>query len=187
MSHNLINLLPVDRLRAFRRTYFVRLAVVSVSLAAVAILIHTVLLVPTYLLIGAEQGTREREAARLAEAVASSEGRSAAQKLASLDADASYLLGLSGSPKASAEVRAVLAAPHAGISLDGLAYAPPTGDAGNGKMTVRGVAATREALRAYAEALRAVGGIAAVDLPIGAYAKESAIDFTITLTGSFNP
>ncbi len=54
-------------------------------------------------------------------------------------------------------------------------------------MTVSGMAATRDALRQYATALGGLPYVSKADLPISAYAKDSDITFTITLTGTLTP
>lgn len=187
MSRNLVNLLPGSRIRAFRRGYFFRLATVALGLLAVVIVIHTVLLLPSFLYLGAEQSSREEELARLANELSVSAGDAANQELAAFTQDAAHLSRLRTLPTASGTLRAVLAAPRAGIALTGITYAPPSGDAANGKVTLSGMAGSRESLRAYERALREVAGVDAVELPIGAYAKVSEIDFTVTLTGDFMP
>ncbi len=49
------------------------------------------------------------------------------------------------------------------------------------------MAQTRDALRGYVEALNQLPYVSKADLPISAYAKESAIPFMVTLTGSLQP
>lgn len=187
MSRNLINLLPASRIRTFRRRYFFRLATVGLALFAGVIVIHTVLLLPSFLYIEAEQSAREEELSRLSTELSASLGDAATHELEAFSADAAHLMRLRSLPTASATLRAVLGTPHAGITISGITYAPPKGDAANGKVTLAGMAGSRESLRAYERALREVPGVDSVELPIGAYAKVSDIDFTVTLTGDFKP
>lgn len=187
MSRNLVNLLPPERIRAFRRAYFYRLVTTSLVLLAAVIGIHAILLTPSTILLRSEQEVLEREAARLESELVAGQAESANQELAVLQGEAQYLSRLSALPFASRAVRETLEIPRAGIRITGIAYVPPAGESASGKMTLTGVAFNRSSLQQYEEALSAMPGITAVDLPIGAYAKESNIDFTLTLSGTFKP
>src|SRR5262249_11864932 len=106
--------------------------------------------------------------------------------LASITSTATYLSRLATTSPATAALRGVLAVPRPGITLSGFTYQPRI-HAADGTMNLTGTASTRETLRAYTDALGQLPYIADVNLPIGAYAKESNIPFTIVLTGSLTP
>ena len=167
-----------------RQIYFLRLAVVSIALLASIVLIHSVLLLPSYLYADSQVRDREAELALRSAKLAGSGEQEIDARVMKLSGDASYLAGLGAVPKASSAVSAVLSLPRAGIRLTGFSFAPE----GEGAvMMVSGIADTREALRRYEEALANEPYITSASLPISAYAKESAIDFTVTLTGPFLP
>ncbi len=185
MSRNLINLLPPSRIRAFRRAYFMRLGVVALVLVALLITLHAVMILPSYLYLGAELSARESEADRLGSELSTSGGEAANAELARLSAEASYLARLSTMPSASSVIREILAVPRAGVAVSGISYTPPVGTAANGKVILQGMATTRSSLQAYERALRNTNGIASIELPVGAYALDADIAFSMTLTGDF--
>lgn len=186
MYHELTNLLPSDRSRALRREYFARLGVVALSMLAILVVIHAVLLLPTYLSI---RDDAQYERARLAEletALASSEEQQVGSRLARLANDTAYLTAQAEAPSGSDAIRAVLLVPRAGISITNVSYtASPT--AGENRLVLMGVAETRDTLRRYYSALSSQPFVSKADLPISTYAKETDLVFTITLTGTLTP
>jgi hypothetical protein len=188
MPHELINLLPPERKRAFRRDYFYRLGTVALLLLSALVIIHGIMLLPTYLYLQAVEKTRAAELANLNEQLADAEQDGTSARLAALKADATHLSRLADTGTASAAVRMVLDVPRSGIAIQNISFTPPSATtAADGKMAISGTAATREALRAYSLALSSVPFISKVDLPISAYAKDIDIDFTVTLTGTLKP
>lgn len=186
MHSELTNLLPLERITANRREYFTRLATVVVSTLSCVVLASGVLLVPSYLFLHQEMQSREARISELNIQLAAAGGEAATKRLSVLSANAGYLARLASTPTATAAINAVLAVPHAGISLSSLTFTPPT-QGPSGRMTLTGVASTREALRSYALALDALPFVSSTDLPISVYAKESNIPFAITLTGTLQP
>ncbi len=184
MMPDLTNLLPVDRLRALRQIYFLRLCVVSLIVLAGVISIHGVLLMPSYLYLEGQVTDRTQTLAAIEEQLARSEEKEVRARIASLTADATYLARLAGQPKASATVSAITKLPRPGIQLTGFSFAPTEGGV---TMTVSGTATTREALRTYERVLSEQTYITSATVPISAYAKDTDIAFTITLTGPFLP
>ncbi len=183
----LTNLLPRSAKRALRRQYFVRLVTVALGLGVFVIAVHAALLVPTYLYAHAEAARQQAELDRIAESVSSAEEKEVKNRIASVQSDIEYLGRLSALPTASGAIHAILLVPHGGIRLSGFTYAGPDGTAAAAKMTVSGTASTRDALRQYVDSLSSLPYVSSADLPISAYAKDSAIPFTITLTGSLMP
>lgn len=186
MSIELTNLLPEFRKRSFRRQYFLRLGTAMLVALACLTLLHAVLLLPTYLYArgGVERGTAAL-AALNASADTASEAALTARKGA-LNATATSLSKLKDAPTASAALQAVLAVPRPGIALTGFTFTAPASSA-PARMQLTGVAASRDTLRQYAAALGVLPFVTNADLPISAYAKETDIDFTITLSGTLRP
>ena len=186
MSLDVINLLPPEKKRAFRRGYFLRLATVAVLLIAALVIVHAVLLLPSSIYLSVVREARERELAAIAESAAS-ETSATSIRLAKLKEDAVYLTRLGEAPAASAAVQSVLLVPRQGIRITSITFAPSTGNAADGVMTVSGIASTREALRSYNLALSNAPFVSKAELPISSYAAEADIQFTITLTGTLKP
>ncbi|HEY0010985.1 MAG TPA: hypothetical protein VGB97_03715 [Candidatus Paceibacterota bacterium] len=187
MSTELTNLLPKPRFAAFRKRYFLRLATVFLVALTVLIVLHALLLVPTYLFARGEAVRGRAEVAALNAAAETTEEQELASRTALLRNSVAAVVARQAVPEVTAALRAVLAVPRSGIALTGFNYTAPLNANTQGRLGVSGVASSRDALRAYAAALGALPFVSAADLPISAYAKESDIEFTITLTGTLKP
>ncbi len=186
MQPNLTNLLPENRLRALARGYVFRVVVVASVLLTLLGIVHALLLFPSYIYLHQKVRAHTAELADLnARAVATDQGAIEA-RIGAIEASAKQLTLGAKQPTASGAVRAVLAAPRAGIKITAVTYTPSPAK-GIHRMTLAGVASTRDTLRTYVQTLSALPFIKAAELPISAYAKETAIDFTITLSGTFTP
>lgn len=186
MQHELTNLLPRDRVRSLRQLYFLRLAVVAVLLLSIVAIAHAVFLFPTHLFLSGQVRDRTETLASLKASLEGSEEREVSERIASLTNDATYLAALGDMPQAATSIAAIINIGHVGVRLTGFSFDPGNADR-PAKMTVSGVADTRESLRSYEQSLLDASFIDTTDLPISAYAKERDIPFTVTLTGSFKP
>lgn len=184
MSSELTNLLPSERIHAFRRDYFLRLGTIAAYTIALTVLVHGLLLVPTYLFL---QNTVSLEKAHLAELTAnlatSREGEMQS-RLNAIKASSEQLLVLAQAPSSTAVIKTILGIAHPGVRITGFTFRV---NGNEGKLLLTGVAGTREALRTYHQSLSQLSFAKSADLPLSAYAKETDIPFTITLTGSFTP
>jgi hypothetical protein len=187
LHSELTNLLPRSSVRGLRRQYFVRLATVALGLGVVGLFVHSVLLFPSYLYTRSETKRLQAELDQLAASASSLEEKEINARIKSVQDDIAYLGRLDTQPAASAAVRALISVPRAGVTLSGFTYTAPTPASKEAQMTVTGTAATRDSLRLYVDSLKRLSFISKADLPISAYAKESQIPFTITLTGTFLP
>lgn len=185
MSRELTNLLPPEKRRAFTREYFLRLTTVGVLLLAIAALIGTALLVPSYLSFANQLSEKEADLERLTALLESAQEKEVGERLTRLADEAEHLRRLTASPSATGMVRSVLALPDEGIQTAHIALT--LSREGKHQMTVSGTAATRGALQRYEQALAALPFVEATDLPIGTYAKETDLEFIITLTGKETP
>lgn len=186
MITKLIRLLPPERLRAFRQQYFFRLGTVAALAFSALIVIHGILLAPTYFNLRESKANEQSRLNALTERLASSGDQEIIGRLAALDSETEHLAGIGASPSAVGTVRAILALPRGGVTLSGFSFTPPSGKT-SGQMKVAGTAVSRESLRRYQGTLAALPGVSGADLPISSYAKESDIPFTITLSGTFTP
>ena len=186
MLPELTNLLPPERARGLRQLYFFRLATVAMLVLSGTAIIHGVLLLPSFLY--AKQQVKEKETilASLTATLAGSEERQVSARVNKLTQDATYLARLKERPAASTAVAAFLEVPRTGVRMTGFTFTGPE-EGKEARMTVSGIAASRESLRRFEQALSAEPYVTSTDLPISAYAKESDIDFTITLSGTLLP
>lgn len=181
MRKALTNLLPEDRQRALRRDYFLRLTVVAIAFLIVLALAAAILLLPSYVFLSENFHTKESRLASIESVASSSDETALSAQLTALSDDAATLEALADAPSVSSLIRTVLAVSRPGIVLSGFAYAPRT-DTNPGTLAISGTAATRDALRNYQLALQGESFARAADLPVSAYAKDSDIAFTITIT-----
>ncbi len=187
MHPELTNLLPASFIRDLRHGYFLRVLTVGIFLAVFLVLVHGLLLIPSYLYASSRVASEQKDLDALTNSLQTSEEKEASTRIAALRTNVTYLSRLGTLPRASATVRSLLAVPRSGIRLGGFTFTAPATAADAGKMSLMGVATTRDSLRLYTLALQQLPFVASVDLPISAYAKESDIPFTITLTGSLLP
>lgn len=187
MSTELSNLLPEFRKRSFRRQYFLRLGTVVLVALGCLVLLHGVLLLPTYLYARNEVARGTAELAALNASADTAGEVVLTERKKTLSTTAESLARLQESPTASAALRAALAVPRPGVILTGFTFTAPTAPNAPARMQLTGTAASRDALRQYAAALGTLPFVSSADLPISAYAKETDIDFTIALSGTLRP
>ena len=181
MRDPLTNLLPEDRLRSLRRNYFLRLCATACVLATFLIAAYALLLLPTYMYLLNTASAKRARLANIESSLASSDEAELSARLDALSNDAATLVALGKAPSITGLMREILAVSRPGIALSGLAYTPANGKTPS-TLAVSGTAATRDALRQYQIALQAMPFVASADLPVSAYAQDSNIGFSITLT-----
>ncbi len=179
----LTNLLPSDRVRALSREYALRVITLLAATITVLVLIHAALLMPSYIYLSEEVQTRQEHLNDFSTMFGSSEERAYGERAAALETKAQILLQLAGLPDATPVLEQLLALPHAGVRITGFSVTPSL-EGGEAKLSVSGVAATRESLRRYYQSLAGLAFITSADLPLSVYASESDIPFTIALTGT---
>lgn len=184
MQTDLTNLLPSERKRAIARGYVMRLGTVAALVAAALVVLHGVGLAPTYVYLVQQIGVREEQLSAFVASTGTIEEQRMQARLSLLEENAQRLIALADRPTASASFQSVLATPRTGIRITGLTYAPGTSPDLR-KVTVKGMAANREVLRSYVQALDGLPAVDSAELPISAYAKERDIEFVLTLTGTF--
>lgn len=181
MHNDLTNLLPSERQKALRRDYFLRLGVVIVLFMTILTLASMILLLPTYVLLVESSQTKEKHLASIESAVSSTNGTALSARLAALSSSTAILSALAHAPLMSATIRSMLTIPRPGVTLSGFVYTPIKGTI-SGTLAVSGTAVTRDALRNYQLSLQSAPFALSASLPVSAYAKDSNITFTITMT-----
>ncbi len=182
MRNDLTNLLPHERRDALSRDYFLRLGVVVVLFATALTLMSMVLLLPTYVLLAKSAGVKKAHLVNIESVFSSADEAALSARLATLSSNAATLAAISDAPFVSAIIRAVLAISHPGITLSGFSYVPATEKSAGNALILSGFSATRGALRNYQLALQEAPFALSAVLPVSAYAKDSDIAFTITVT-----
>jgi len=181
MDNERTDLLPPERQQALSREYFLRIAVVASLLISVLTAIAALLLLPTYLFLAQNAETKNTHLASIEAILSTADERALSAHLAALSSDASALLALGENASVSAIMQSALTISRPGVTLSGFVYAPAAGKL-PGKLTITGVALTRDALRTYQLALQGAPFAIAADLPVSAYAKDADIGFTIIVT-----
>lgn len=181
MDNELTNLLPSERRAALSRNYFIRLGVVVVLIVTVLIVISMVLLVPTYVYLRDSASTKEAHLASIESVLSSTDEAGLSARINALTSNAATLSMLTQVRSPSMIIRSMLAISSPGIALTGFSYTPASGK-NTGMLVINGMAETRDALRSYQIALQGASFAHAADLPVSAYAKDSNIQFTITVT-----
>lgn len=181
MENELTNLLPPERQRLLAREYLIRLGVVTMVLVTILIFIAGLLLVPTFLFLTQSAGTKQARLTSIESVLSSADERTLSTHLAVLSNSAATLAVLGKSPSASSIVRVALAVSRPGVTLSGFTYTPAEGKS-PGTLVISGTAATRDALRNYQLALQGAPFATAANLPVSAYANDTNILFSITVT-----
>jgi hypothetical protein len=180
MDNELTNLLPPLELALFRRRYFMRLIVVGIVLLAFLLLAGAVFLFPVHQFLTGKIKDENELLQRTTGEAQTPEDIAFASRLTALAQNAERIKALAGGFSVTATLRSVLDTPREGVTLSAVSLMAP-GKA-PGQVTLTGVAKTREALRAYQLAFENEPSVAAANLPVSVYAKDSDIPFTLTLS-----
>ena len=172
------NLIPQFAKKKVTTEYWFRVVTAWFMLWGVALLIATVLLFPVYIFTSVQIGVNA-ESARSAEAsVANFESSVFDLEKASLQAR--YLIEDERRNKAHAFVDLIEVNEVAGVDISRITFR--TSEDGTQPIIVGGQAADRQSLASFRDRLLADPAISSADLPISNLAKESDIDFSITVT-----
>jgi hypothetical protein len=181
MNSELTNLLPIERQKDLRREYFFRMGVVIIVSISLLTLIASVLLIPTYVFLSGDVKAKKEQLENIKSQFSSSDEASLSSRLAALSSDAASLIALSNTKSVGTIIRGILAIPHPGISLLNFSYVTPSG-LNSKAVTISGISATRSSLRNYQLSLQSDPSVLSAVLPVSAYAKDTEIAFTITIT-----
>lgn len=181
-----MNLLPDTRKQILARVYLVHLVVVTALVLSAVLLVHVALSVPALVHVSAQVRDNTITLEGLTAQLAGSQVQQVSDRVTALTERATYLAQSAKQGTASSALRTIVSVSHPGIRLTSLSYTQATAS-GKAKMTLTGVASSREALRAYVNTLSALPYVAQASLPISAYAKETDIEFSLMLTGTFTP
>lgn len=171
------NLLPKDIKKKLRTEYYMRVLNVNLLLLSAILGLGTVALIPPYMKVTTERSALaallEHETAQRAE-----EGTTAPEDL--LAGTKNTIVALREKldhPLFTEIVTTTLSVRPEGIALVGLSF-----DRKNNAFVVEGIAATRDALVVYKDALEHVPGVHNVTSPISNLAKNTNLPFQISFT-----
>jgi Tfp pilus assembly protein PilN len=181
MHKEMTNLLPSARQEQLVREYRFRFGVVTLSLCISLVIVAGTLLIPTYVFLQGSVLAKESRLATIKSTLTSANEIALSARLTALANDTATLVALSGRSSTSEILRSVLAVSRPGVTLSGFSYTAGIGKTGN-TLALSGIAATRDALRSYQLALQSAPLARRAELPVSAYAKDTNIAFTITLT-----
>ncbi|MDP2655387.1 MAG: hypothetical protein Q8P17_02430 [bacterium] len=181
MNNELTNLLPRERQRMLSRDYILRIGVIVIALITILVLSLAVLLIPTYVFLSGNASAKKVNLARIEASLSSADEVELSKRLATLSENAASLVALSNIQSVSATIREILSVPRPGITVSGISYTPHT-EKSSGTVIISGSSATRDSLRGYQLALQGSQFALSAVLPVSAYAKDSNITFTITVT-----
>jgi len=180
----MINLETQRMRRALKREYLGRLAIVSLFFLTALIVVHGVLLVPTYLFYNLRIGELEAEEARIDTVLAVAEERELEQRANMLRTHASFLETAKDMPTLTDAFQEVAGLRAGTITITSFSYEPARGEK-EGNMQLVGTARDRDALYTFVRELEARPRITSASFPIGNLARERDIPFTITVQGTF--
>lgn len=181
MQVNLTNLLPEVRQRLLAREYRFRLGVVILAVATALVVVAGIFLIPTYIFVAENVVVQQTRLASIDATFVKADGPALSKHLTALSGEVVVLLGLKSGVAVTKTIASILTVPRPGVVLSEFLYTAATGK-NKATFSISGTATTRDTLRNYQLALQSMPFIAAADLPISAYAKDSDIAFTITTT-----
>jgi hypothetical protein len=181
MRNNFTNLVPPERRHALRRDHYLRLSVTAGIFITLLVIAAILLLIPTYVLLTESIAAKQEHITIIESSPSSNTEKTLTARLQALNSSSQTLAALEKIPSASGIIRQVLGVSRPNITLYTFAYTPP-GSKTPGTLVLSGKARSREALRNYQLALQSASFVKSADLPVSAYAQDSDISFTITVT-----
>ncbi len=178
----MINLIDRETRRALRLSYYIRLAAAAVTLLGVVFLIGAVSLLPTYIFSLSKNREATLAKENLDAILAAEEKEAPSSEIAALKEKLGVLSGSQSTGKLFSAVEAALGVRPSGVRVNDISYTKR--DQG-GELVVVGIASTRDALLSYHKELKKEALFSSVILPVSDLAKDSDVDFILTLTGLF--
>lgn len=168
-----------------RTDYFVRLGTVIIIALSILVLIQIALLFPSYAMLQAKHQQLQKTSQYLAQ-ITTRNVESIKIRINALNKRVHFFETLATTPSATMAIKQLLAISHNGITLGEITYTAPNKKQ-QAQIIISGIANDRRTLQLYQESLQGASYISSAKLPVGVYAKNTNIKFTITLNGSFLP
>ena len=174
----MINLIPPAARKSVVREYWLRVISVWLFLLGTGCLIVSVLLLPTYMLVRGQTVTLGGQALATADKTASYDASIAA--LVKASTQAAFLKAGASTTPFSGYLKIIESLSTTGISVNSVSYTHVSATVD--KMTISGVAQTREGLAMFRDALEASPEFVSVVLPIASLAKATDVLFSMDMT-----
>lgn len=181
MLNKLTNILPLERIQAFKYGYFMRLATIAIVIGALLVASYGVLRVPSFIYLQSQYKALQQTFTQLSIQLSTQDIQNTNAQLRQLGSNAAFLTKLSSEPYASSALKNVLGIARKGVTLFSVTYTA-AGATHTDKIALSGVAQNRTALHRYQQLFKDASFITSVDLPVDVYAKNANIKFTIILT-----
>lgn len=181
-----MNLLPDTRKTFLARWYLSRLGVVAALVLAVVFMVHAILVIPSLVHVSAQIRQSTIALDGLGVRLAGSQEQRVSERVKAVTERGERLAQISKQVTASSAIRVMMSVPHPNVHVTSVSFVQHT-NPGSTIMTISGMADTREALRSYVRALSALPYVNEATVPISAYAKETSIEFVLSLSGTFTP
>lgn len=169
------NLLPNEQKKSLEVEYYTRLVTVVVLLLAGSVMIGIFALVPGYIHIIFELQTQEKLLESQKENI--EDTRSLAQELSQSSAMLTFLEKETSQEKLTTLLREVLRERPSGIVLTGFSY-----NRNNAKLSLQAVAATRDLVVPYTQAIEASTYFETAPVPLSDLAKNTNLEFHLNVT-----
>lgn len=170
------NILPKNKKDAIRKEYRLRLATIGLLLIAASILIVTVSMLPSYILLTFRENTVQ-EQINIEKERQEEVDLSQSDILQRAQAQIESATLTSSDQELSSIVRVITESRSNAIAISHLSYGRK-----DTSISVSGMAATRDDLLSFRDALRQQPLFSAAELPVSSLAKNNRVPFSITLT-----
>ena len=173
-----VNLIPREVQRSLALRYYMSLATMFFFLAAIAIGLGALLLVPSYLLAKNTVESSARYRAALEDTLGLKEKAGVTDAMSALGERVSVLASYDAAPRTALALAAVGRDLPEGVSVTKMSL--QITDTGAGTITVAGVAKARGALVSFVDALRADPLFQSVSIPVNQLATDTDIPFSLS-------
>ena len=174
----MITLLSEKDSARVRVEYRLRLFAIGAALFAGVFVAAAVALLPSYVTARLAGSAAEQENKLLSQAIDSSALASAGKSVRSAQALLAAITFPAGAPRPSEVIAALAGVRHKGITITRAEF---SSQPGHTQVRLSGVAATRDGLLQFRQALAGIPGVSSVGLPIENLAKASDIDYGMTI------
>lgn len=183
----MFTLLTQEKRQELLKRYRVRLALTVSIFLLILLLIGLVFLTPTYLAVKSEENTLTGIKANAKESIEGESNQDIQKTLADLKKDIDIL-----KPEDTSVANIILLVTNSlssGVKITNFYYSSgeklADGEKGKSTLKIVGLANSRKTLIDFSKILETSDVFDDVDLPIGNLAKDSNINFSLTLTGNF--
>ena len=178
------NLLSYESKKKIKKEYRLRLLVLFLASTLALSLILFLSLIPSYIFSMTREKTIANEKTAIQKSVVSLESENLNQLLRSTKEKVESLKEGNNDLSIYVIIEKVLSRRNAGVNILGFRFTPSDGLSRN--LTVDGVAGSRDSLVQFRKNLEQEKLFDQVSLPVSNFAKQSEIDFTLTLSITIN-